>query len=234
MRVEPSVETNQIIQGDCLGVLKTFPDSCVDLVVTSPPYNLGNDHHTGNIKHNPYNDDLPEAEYQKQQVEVLTEIYRVLKDTGSVMYNHKNRIKKGKQITPYEWLLKTPFTIKQELVWFNGSQNFDKIRFYPMTERVYWLSKSPDTKLANTINSHDLFKWTAVGTSGGHTRSFPESMVADFLAVFPNAKVILDPYMGSGTTAKVAKEMGRDYVGIELNPKYIEMAEQKLRQEVLL
>ncbi len=227
-------KVNQIICGDCLEVLKTLPDNSVDLVVTSPPYNLGNDHHTGNIKHKTYDDNLPEAEYQKQQVEVLTEIFRILKDTGSVMYNHKNRIKEGKQITPYEWLLKTPFTIKQELVWFNGSQNFDKIRFYPMTERVYWLAKSPKTKLDNTINHHDLFKWTAVGTSGEHKRAFPESMVADFLAVFPDAKVVLDPYMGSGTTAKVAKEMGRQYIGIELNPKFIAMAEQKLRQEVLL
>ena len=55
------------------------------------------------------------------------------------MYQHKNRIKKGVQISPYEWI-KSLF-IKQEIVWINES-NFDKIRFYPFTERVYWLTKS--------------------------------------------------------------------------------------------
>lgn len=137
--------------------MKSIPDGSVDLIITSPPYNLGNTHHTGTKRHKAYDDNLPEKEYQEWQIQVLNECWRVLKDTGSMIYNHKNRIKNGVQITPYEWLLKTKFIIKQELVWFNGSQNFDKIRFYPMTERIYWLAKSPKTKLFNAINHHDLF-----------------------------------------------------------------------------
>jgi modification methylase len=129
-----------------------MPSGSVDMVLTSPPYNLGNTHHTGNKRHKAYDDNLPEEEYQEWQIKVLNECYRVLKDEGSLIYNHKNRIKKGVQITPYEWLLKTKFIIKQELVWFNGSQNFDKIRFYPMTERFYWLAKSPNTKLFNAAS----------------------------------------------------------------------------------
>lgn len=201
------------------------------MVVTSPPYNLGNTHHTGNIRHKAYNDDLPEEDYQQWQIKVLTELYRVIKPTGSLIYNHKNRIKKGVQITPYQWLLKTPFTIKQELVWFNRSQNFDKIRFYPMTERIYWLAKSPATKLFNAINHHDLFskdEWKAVGTKGQHTRAYPEKFVEDMLLCFPDAQVILDPFIGSGTTAVVAKRMGRNYIGIEMNEEYIQLAEARL------
>lgn len=137
--------------------MKSIPDGSVDLIITSPPYNLGNTHHTGTKRHKAYDDNLPEKEYQEWQIQVLNECWRVLKDMGSMIYNHKNRIKNGVQITPYEWLLKTKFIIKQELVWFNRSQNFDKIRFYPMTERVYWLAKSPKTKLFNAINHHDLF-----------------------------------------------------------------------------
>ncbi len=151
------MEINQIICGDNVEVLKTFPDNCIDLTVTSPPYNLGSKHHTGNKTFSPYDDNVKEPEYQKNQINILNEIFRVTKSTGSLIYNHKNRIKKGLQITPYEWLLKTKWVIKQELVWFNMSQNFDKIRFYPMTERIYWLSKSCETKLVNTINHHDVF-----------------------------------------------------------------------------
>lgn len=177
--------------------MKNIPDGSIDLIITSPPYNLGNTHHTGNIRHKVYDDNMPENEYQAWQVQILNECYRVLKYDGSVIYNHKNRIKNGVQITPYEWILKTPFIVKQEIVWFNGSQNFDKIRFYPMTERIYWLAKSPKTKLFNIINHHDLFdtkEWKAVGTKGEHKRAFPEKMVEDFIKCFPDAKIILDPF----------------------------------------
>ena len=98
------MKLNHIYHGDCLEVLKEFPDESVDLVITSPPYNLGNDHHTGNKRHQAYNDDMKEREYQEWQIKVLNEVYRVLRPEGSLMYNHKNRIKKGRQITPYESL----------------------------------------------------------------------------------------------------------------------------------
>ena len=222
---------NQIICGDCLEVMKDIPDKSIDMILTSPPYNLGNTHHTGNKRHKAYNDNPPEKKYQEWQIAVLNECYRVLKDDGSIIYNHKNRIKDGVQITPYEWLLKTSFTIKQELVWFNGSQNFDKIRFYPMTERFYWMTKSPKTKLFNAINHHDLFgndEWKAVGTKVSHTRAFPEKMVEDFLTCFPNAKTILDPFAGSGTTGVACKNLNRNYILIEKEPKYIEIINQRL------
>ena len=217
--------------GDCLEVIKHIPSESVDLVLTSPPYNLGNTHHTGNKRHKAYEDNLPEKDYQEWQVKVLQECYRVLKKTGSLIYNHKNRIKQGVQISPYEWLFKTNFVIKQEVVCFNGSQNFDKIRFYPMTERVYWLAKSPKTKLFNAINHHDLFgkeDWKAVGTKGQHTRAFPERLVSDFLLCFPEAEVVLDPFMGSGTTGVSCKGLNRSFIGIEKNPEYFEIAKKRI------
>jgi site-specific DNA-methyltransferase (adenine-specific) len=227
-------DLNKIIQGDCLEQLNYIESESVDIVITSPPYNLGNNHHTGSKKHFAYNDDLDESLYQESQIFMLNELYRIVKPNGSLFYNHKNRIKEGLSIIPYEWLFKSKWLIKQELVWFNGSQNFDKIRFYPMTERVYWLVKDAKTTLVNNINHHDLFKWEAEGTNKEHTRSFPEAMVRDILSCFPEAKIILDPYMGSGTVAKVAKENGMNYIGIEISPEYCKIAEDRLRQEVLL
>ena len=224
---------NTLLQGDCLEVLKSIADNSVDLVFTSPPYNLGNNHHTGNKKVNAYFDDLPEQEYQQKQIAILAECYRVLKDTGSLIYNHKNRIKKGLQISPYEWLFKTDFIIKQEIVWFNRSQNFDKIRFYPMTERIYWLAKSPKTKLFNAINHHDIFDtkdWQAVGTKGEHKRAFPVKMVEDFLKCFSDAQVILDPFMGSGTTGVACQHLNRNFIGIELDEGYFNIAKQRIEQ----
>ena len=225
------MEYNQIICGDNLKIMPNIPDKYVDLTVTSPPYNLGNNHHTGNNRHQTYEDNLPEDKYQQQQIEVLNEIFRITKIDGSLFYNHKNRIKNGISITPYQWILKSNWIIKQELVWFNGSQNFDKIRFYPMTERIYWLVKSPKTILFNTINHHDLFtkkEWEAVGTKGIHKRAFPIKMVKDILSCFPNSKIILDPYIGKGTTAVACKELGRKYIGIDNNPEYCELSRRRV------
>lgn len=225
---------NKLVNGDCLKEIKLIQDKSIDLVFTSPPYNLGNDHHTGNKKINAYFDDLPEEEYQRQQFELLSECYRVLKDTGSMIYNHKNRIKKGIQISPYEWILKTNFFVKQEVVWFNGSQNFDKIRFYPMTERLYWLAKSPKTKLFNRINHHDIFDindFKSVGTGGEHKRAFPLKMATDLISCFPDCKTVLDPYMGSGTTGVACKILNLNFVGIELDTKYFDIAKKRIDNE---
>ena len=219
---------NKIICGDCLEVMKKMPDKSVDLVLTSPPFNLGNNHHTGSKKHKAYNDDLPENEYQKLQITILNELHRIVAVNGSVLYQHKNRIKEGVQISPYQWLLESKWKIKQEIVWFNGSQNFDKIRFYPMTERVYWLAKTPDTIFHNVINHHDLFHWKATGTNNEHTRAFPLEMATDLIQCFPLAKNVMDIFSGSGTTAVAAKQLGRNFIGIEISPEYCKIAQDRL------
>lgn len=231
------IKLDKIYNIDCLKGFKKLKDQSIDLIITSPPFNLGNTHHTGFKKHKSYDDKMPENDYQKWQVKVLNECFRVLKNNGSMMYQHKNRISKGVQISPYEWLLKTEFVVKQEIVWINRSQNFDKIRFYPFTERVYWLTKSTKTKLNNTINKQDVFDWTEwkpVGTKAQHTRAFPEKLVADMLNVFPDAKVILDPFLGSGTVAYVAKKYHRDYIGFEIDKDFVKQARLRLRQKDLL
>lgn len=225
---------NTIINIDCLEGLKSLDDESVDLIITSPPYNLGKTHHTGNNRfkaYTDYNDDMPEDLYQKWQTEILNECYRVLKKNGSMWYNHKNRIKNGQQIEPYRWLYNTPFIIKQEIVWQNGSQNFDKCRIYPMTERVYWLTKDKSTKLFNAINHHDVFtraEWQPVKTKGNFKRAYPEQMVEDIISCFPDSNVILDPFSGSGTTCCVAKRMGKKYIGFELSAEYCNIASERI------
>lgn len=210
---------------DCMEYMATVPDKYFDLAITSPPYNLGNIHHTGKKRHNPYPDALVESDYQYWQINVLNELFRIIKDGGSLFYNHKNRIKDGFSITPYEWILKSEWSVKQELVWFNGSQNFDKRRFYPMTERIYWLTKGMEDKgFANNINHHDLFNWQAEGIDKKHTRTFPEKMVSDILKCFPSGLNIIDPFCGSGTLAIVCDRMNNEFVGCEIDKEYFEAA----------
>ena len=227
------LKLNTIYNLDCLKGLKKIKDKSIDLIITSPPFNLGNTHHTGFKKHKSYEDKMPEKDYQLWQIEVLNECFRVLKNNGSLIYQHKNRISKGIQISPYEWIYKSNFIIKQEIVWINRSQNFDKIRFYPFTERVYWLAKDNKTKLYNKINKQDVFdwkEWKPVGTRGLHTRAFPEKLVEDFLNVFPDAKLILDPFIGSGTVAVVCKKMKRNFIGFEKNKDFVKYSNKRLSE----
>ena len=218
---------------DCMDGMAQLESNSIDLIITSPPYNLGNQHHTGNNGFTPYashDDDMPEADYQAWQIDVLKECGRVLKDDGSIFYNHKNRIKDGITITPYLWLLKTGLFLKQELVWFNGSQNFDKCRFYPMTERVYWLQTSVKTKFNNAINHHDLFDWAAVGAQKEHKRAFPLTMVKDILACFPSGLTVLDPFSGSGTVGVACHDCGDEFIGFEIDKGFYNAATERLNK----
>ena len=88
------METNKIYNGDCIEVMKTFPESSIDLIVTSPPYGVG-------IEYDTHNDDVPFSEYKEFSVSWLSEAYRVLKDDGRIALNipyEINRQDKGGRI----------------------------------------------------------------------------------------------------------------------------------------
>jgi len=224
-----------IYHGDCRDILTQLLSNSVDLVITSPPFNQAwnKKHHTGSKWEKYYEDDLPEEIYQQQQADILNLLWTNTKDTGSLWYHHKNRIRFGLSITPYQWLLKTHWLVKQEIVWFNRSSNFDKRRFYPMTERLYWLAKSVDTRLDNVISKHDDWHIEAEGANGTFKRAFPEELVNNILRCFPTAEIILDPFLGSGTTAYCAKKLNRKCIGIEKEERYCEIAANRCRQMVM-
>ena len=226
----------EIYKGDCLEVMKEIPDKSVDLIITSPPYNLGGKFHTGNVQwkaYNEYNDNMPEELYQQWQVDFLNECYNKLQDGGSMFYNHKPRIRNGVCIHPLEWVMKSNFILKQEIIWKNGSQNFDKIRFYPFTERIYWLVKSPKTKLYNVHGLSDV--WDNIKNQKRHEihkATFPVKLPQTIIECFEDANVILDPFMGIGTTGVACINTNRKFIGIELDEKYFEIAENRIKESI--
>lgn len=229
------MKLNEIYNEDCISLMKRIEDNKICLTITSPPYNLGKKHHTGNNSfdaYDKYSDDIPEQDYQDNQIQVLNELYRITKEGGSLLYNHKNRIKNGVQISPYSWLLRTNWDIKQEIIWMNGGQNFDKCRFYPMTERIYWLSKGINTDFINNINQHNLLKDKCEGTDKEHKRSFPIKLAQRFIICFPNSKIIFDPYGGSGTTAIAAIKEKKDFIISEISKKYCDVAKNNIVNEL--
>lgn len=220
------MDFNKIYNEDCLQTIRRMEDESVDLIITSPPYNLGNYHHTGNKRHNPYDDNMPERQYQEWQRKVMCGIYRILKDGGWLFYNHKNRIKQGQMITPYEWILKTHFILRQEICWVNGSPNMDKSRFFPFSERIYCLAKG-NAKMWNNLNLTDDWHITPVGVNEEHARAFPEKLVSNIMASV-EFKTVYDPFCGSGTTLLVAEKAGKNWIGSEINKEYWDVANKRI------
>lgn len=235
---------NRIICGDCLEVMKSMPDNSVDLVVTSPPYNLKNS--TGNgMKcgkggkwsnaaliqgYATYDDCMPYEQYCQWQKDCLTEMFRLLKDDGAIFYNHKWRVQDGLIQDRRE--IVQDFPIRQIIIWRRkGGINFNAGYFLPTYEVIYLIAKK-HFKLAPKANRYgDVWEFTQE-MNNSHPAPFPVALI-DRIISSTNAQIILDPFMGSGTTAVAAKGLGRNFIGIEISKEYCEIAEQRLlRNEI--
>ncbi|WP_086141428.1 DNA-methyltransferase [Limosilactobacillus reuteri] len=230
---------NKITHGDSLEVMKTMPDESVDVVLTSPPYNLKNS--TGNgMKdgrggkwsnaalmngYDEYNDNLPNDVYAEWQYRNLREMYRILKPDGAIFYNHKWRVQGGLIQDRSDIIRDMP--VRQIIIWQrNGGINFNKGYFLPTYEVIYLIPKSK-FKLAPKANRYgDVWKINQ-DFKNPHPAPFPFEL-ADRVVKSTTGGVILDPFMGSGTTAVAAIAHGRKYIGIEKSEKYIKMANERI------
>jgi len=139
-----------LIVGEILNELKKQKDSYFDMGVTSPPYNKRgqNGALVKRVEYDDFDDSLKEDEYQNKQIEILNELYRIIKDGGSLFYNNKNKWDNGILIHPYSWLSKTKWIIRQEIIWNrNIAANLRGWRFWNIDERIYWLYKPKDDNL---------------------------------------------------------------------------------------
>lgn len=225
---------NTIIQGETLSILKTFSNDLVDLTVTSPPYNkkitkAGKNSIMQPIKYDSIDDALPEDVYQEQQVNVMNEIYRVTKPGGSLFYNHKVRHLKGIMTHPMEWIPKTKWHIRQEIVWNRkAAVEVGGYRFYQIDERIYWLYKPIGTDIIGPKMLSKHARTTSVwefapDRKNNHPAPFPLDLpLRCILSILDDSPgIVLDPYMGSGSTAVAAKLLGKDYIGIDISSNYI-------------
>lgn len=234
---------NKFMLGDTLSTLKTLPDNLVNCGVTSPPYNKQEKQKGWLVKNVTYensSDKLPESEYQKNQIEVLDEIFRITKAGGSFFYNHKLRWDRGDMFHPMDWLRKTKWSVKQEIIWDRTiAANIRGWRFWQVEERIYWLYKPIDNnKIGSELASRHA-KLTSVWRSpperkNPHPAPFPLwlpiRVIASQFATdgYPESGLVLDPYMGSGTAAVAAKFLGQKYLGIEISEAYIDHADQRI------
>lgn len=218
---------------DCLKTL--LGESKIDLVFTSPPYNQNLDSFkpSGMQKESPnfinkmgrsYFDSLPEEDYQIQQIQLLNMIYAVTSETASIFYNHKIRYRDKQIISPLDWVSKSQWKVRQEIIWDRaGSITLNARMFMPCDERIYWLTKD-DFYFNDTT---EIKSWSSVW------RIAPKNEIKNVSAPFPNElplrgilacskpnQNVMDPYGGSGTTLIQCEKTKRKCYMMELDPHY--------------
>jgi len=310
------MKTNNVLQGDCLEVLKTIPDRVIDCCITSPPYyglrDYGCDGQIGLEK-------TPE-EFIQKLVDVFHEVKRVLKDDGTLWLNigdsywgsgsrgydftdkwsDASKVQsnskgtenlsnipklvgttdtgiKNKDLIGIPWMLafalrKDGWYLRQDIIWHkpNPMPESVKDRCTKSHEYIFLLSKKPhyyfdyeaiqeQAITGETIrdknaegyqadypngqrfsagshvyakngmrNKRDVWSITTKAVREAHFATYPEELVKPcILAGSRVGGVILDPFFGSGTTGRVAVSLNREYIGIELNPEYIEIADRR-------
>ncbi|MBU4077704.1 MAG: site-specific DNA-methyltransferase [Euryarchaeota archaeon] len=237
----PDDYINKIICGDSLTIMRQMPDKCLDLVVTSPPYNLKNS--TGNgMKdgrggkwanaalvngYSHYDDNMPHDKYSQWQKDCLTEMFRLIKDDGAIFYNHKWRVQAG--LLQDRQDIVGDFPVRQIIIWRRkGGINFNPGYFLPTYEVIYLIAK-PNFKLAPKANAHgDVWEFTQE-MNNDHPAPFPVALI-DRIISSTSAQIILDPFSGSGTTAIVAMGLKRNFIGIELSPDYCKISENRIEK----
>lgn len=235
--------------GDCREVLPRLATASVDLVFTSPPYNLGLSP-GGNGKglyrpgksskgwrfahgYGAHRDALPPEEYNAWQREVLGLCWALLADAGAIFYNHRPRIEFKQMRLPLEWDF-GGLPVRQIITWdrFNGI-GLGRGHYCSVYQWLIVLAK-PAFQLVNFSASAvgDVWRLAVEQDKRGHPCPFPEALPRRAIQT-TGAKLALDPFAGVGTTLAAAKWAGIRAIGIEVEERYCEIAARRLSQMVL-
>ena len=250
---------NKIFEGNSLKILKKLPNKSVDLIFADPPYNLQlkdtlyrPDQSTVEAVTNDWDKFDTYASYDQFCLIWLKECKRILKDGGAlwVIGSYHNILRLGTCIQNIGyWIL-------NDIIWHktNPMPNFRGTRFTNAHETLLWCTTSRNAKY--TFNYQNLKKlnegkqmrsdWYIPICNGkerlrennnqrSHPTQKPEALLYRIiLASTSKNDTVLDPFLGSGTTAVVAKKLQRNYIGIEQNPEYISLAKKRLIKTEIL
>jgi modification methylase len=247
-----SLPLNQILNGNCIEMLKALPELSVDLVFADPPYNLQlqselfrPDMSKVDAVNNKWDKFSSFESYDTFTREWLSATQRVLKDSGTiwVIGSYHNIFRVGAIMQDLG------FWILNDVIWLktNPMPNFRGVRFTNAHETMIWAQKKKGVKY--TFN-HKAMKalnddlqmrsdWVIPLATGkeriksngtkAHPTQKPEGLLHRVLLSSTNADdVVLDPFFGSGTTGAVAKRLGRNFIGIEQDKKYVKVAQKRI------
>lgn len=225
--------------GDCITLMNKMPAGSIGLIVTSPPYNLRNSTGNGmkdgrggkwsNAKlldgYESHTDDMPHDEYAKWQRDCLAAMMRVLRDDGAIFYNHKWRVQAG--LLQDRADIVKDFPVRQIIIWKrDGGINFNPGYFLPTYEVIYLICK-PNFKLAPKANALGDVWQIPQENNNPHPAPFPVELAQRCIQA-TTAEIILDPFMGSGSTAIAAEACERKWIGLDISKDYCKVARERI------
>jgi DNA modification methylase len=214
---------------DCVeGMRERLDDDSVDMVFTSPPYNVGKDKHEDRESEViAYDDSRSLTEFQEFMSEVCRQLARVTKPSGHIFVNIDNPYSGG-DIDLVDWIVEMmPLPLRSYIVWqkptFTKPQMPERGQYHPDWEPIFHFSSEPSPLKGNPDQLRNVWEYpTAVvdGDYGEHPAPFPKALPERAInTTTSKGDTILDPFMGSGTTAVAAIQNNREYVGFELDEK---------------
>src|SRR5215217_6274490 len=241
-----------IIEEDCIAAMKALPDGCVDMVFADPPYNLqlgGDLFRPEGGRVDAVDDDWDKftsfAAYDEFTRAWLKEARRILKPDGTLWvigsYHNIFRVGAAMQDQGY-WIL-------NDIIWrkSNPMPNFRGTRFTNAHETLIWASRSEDSRYTfnyramKALNDELQMRsdWVLPicagqervkeGGAKAHPTQKPESLLYRvLLACTKPGDVVLDPFFGTGTTGAVARRLGREWIGIEREKRYVRVARERI------
>ena len=244
-----------IIQGDAFELIKQQPDNSVDLVITSPPYcDIVNYGKEVSVK-------KPD-DYCDWILPLFNEIYRVLKPSGSFILNINDKTEKGLRSTYIYDLIsrnnkETKLKLYDTYIWHkkNGIPNGGVNRFRNTTEFIFHFTKTKNLKFNmimeepketskqrfkydSLVRPDNVFRFSTAAASRDNTIRHPAPFHKDLPEYFiktltDEGDVVLDTFSGIGTTGMACKELNREYIGYELNEKYVEFSTKRINGDEL-
>ncbi|MFV4878931.1 DNA-methyltransferase [Bacillus velezensis] len=249
------MQVNKVYNVDCLEGMEQFLKHCgensIDLTVTSPPYNIGK----------VYEKKKSIEKYLEFSADYLNLVYKLLKNKSSLMLQVGCYIDKNSNNIPlsyhlYPYLKKIGFNLRQEIVWsFRGGMQAKK-KLTGQNEKILWLYKGQELPYFN-LDSIRIKEWKTMDKRNNpngknptdvweinrvagnskekmsHPCQFPTSMIDRIIKGWcVEGGLVLDPFMGSGTTAVSAINTGRNYLGFELDRTYFEESNQRIAEHV--
>ena len=244
----PSHFLNTIISGSCTN-MKEIPDNSLHLMITSPPYNVSKE----------YDDDLSLKEYLDLLKKAFSETYRVLVNGGRACINVANLGRKPYiPLSDYisSMMIEIGFNMRGEIIWNKSASASPSTAWgswqsaaNPILRDIheyilvfskgsYRREKMKDEIKKNTITKEQFMEWTkSIWTMNaesakriGHPAPFPEELPNRLIQLYSFTNdIILDPFMGSGTTAIAAIKLKRNYIGYDINEEYIKLAKNRIQ-----
>jgi len=239
------METNKVIRGNCLDVMKELPSESIDLIFADPPFNIG-------IKYATHNDKMSYEDYYQWSEKWISETHRILKKTGSIYIAIGDEFAAEINLI----LKKSGYNFRNWVIWyytfgqnqrkkFNRSHthilyftkdkaNFtfnDKTIRVPSARQLKYKDKraNPLGKIPDDVWTFSRVCGTFKERIGNHPCQMPEELLELVIkASSQEGEIVLDPFGGTGTTAAVAKKLKRNYLTIEISEEYYHIIEKRL------